>query len=196
MRILFRALGGLAIVALAAVVWLLHTEIKSLKKVPEQKKLDVSSDVAVLSMKLKKYGTLDKVVKHECDFAQRQNKRNIEFFQEDVEHLKKLDTLMKDVIFRYKTLTRAMTYEWGAVKEQLVLMQDENVTKPSWLQTKENREQLEQNINRINELLNEQQSIALMWDNIKTERKKQIEFCEKLEAETLKNKDYSPYGDK
>ena len=94
------------------------------------------------------------------------------------------------MIFRHKDLTRTMTYEWGAVKEQLVLMLDGNVNEPDMQCLVENHEKLLRIIRRIDELTAEQQSVLLMWDNVKAEREKQLLKINDMEAILSKNHDF------
>lgn len=152
-------------------------------------------NVVRLEKKLKRHGQLDKLVKVECDFTRKMNKSNIAFYRDNVKHLEDLDLAFKRLIFRHKDLTRTMTYEWGAVKEQLVLMLDGNVNEPDMQCLVENHEKLLKIIRRIDELTAEQQSILLMWDNVKAEREKQLSEFSKMEAVLTKKYDFKPSGD-
>lgn len=152
-------------------------------------------NVARLEKKLKRHGQLDKLVKVECDFVRKLNKSNIAFYRDNVKHLEDLDLAFKRLIFRHKDLTRTMTYEWGAVKEQLVLMLDGNVNEPDMQCLVENYEKLLKIIRRIDELTAEQQSVLLMWDNVKAEREKQLSEFSKMEAVLTKKYNFKPSDD-
>ena len=147
-------------------------------------------NVVRLEKKLKRHGQLDNLVKVECDFTRKLNKSNIAFYRDNVKHLEDLDLAFKRLIFRHKDLTRTMTYEWGAVKEQLVLMLDGNVNEPDMQCLVENHEKLLRIIRRIDELTAEQQSVLLMWDNVKAEREKQLLKINDMEAILSKNHDF------
>jgi hypothetical protein len=85
-----------------------------------------------------------------------------------------------------------MTYEWGAVKEQLVLMLDGNINEPDMKCLVENHEKLLKIVRRIDELTAEQQSVLLMWDNVKAEREKQLSKLSESEAVLLKKYNFQP----
>lgn len=164
----------------------------------EENKNSRDENVVRLEKKLKRHGQLDKLVKVECDFTRKLNKSNIAFYRDNVKHLEDLDLAFKRLIFRHKDLTRTMTYEWGAVKEQLVLMSDGNINEPNMQCLIENHEKLLRIIRRIDELTAEQQSVLLMWDNVKAEREKQLLKINNMEAILSKNHDFqsSDYSDK
>ena len=143
-----------------------------------------------LEKKLKRHGQLDKLVKIECDFTRKMNKSNIAFYRDNIKHLEDLDLAFKRLIFRHKDLTRTMTYEWGAVKEQLVLMLDGNIKEPDMQCLIENHDKLLRIIRRIDELTAEQQSVLLMWDNVKAEREKQLSKINDMEAILSKKYDF------
>lgn len=167
------------------------------KQVKENKN-SRDENVVRLEKRLKRHGQLDKLVKIECDFTRKMNKSNIAFYRDNVKHLEDLDLAFKRLIFRHKDLTRTMTYEWGAVKEQLVLMSDRNVNEPDMQCLVENHEKLLRIIRRIDELTAEQQSVLLMWDNVKAEREKQLLKINDMEAILSKKHDFqsSDYSDK
>lgn len=152
-------------------------------------------NVVRLEKKLNRHGNLDKLVKVECDFTRKMNKSNIAFYRDNVKHLEDLDLAFKRLIFRHKDLTRTMTYEWGAVKEQLVLMSDGNINEPDMQCLIENHEKLLKIIRRIDELTAEQQSVLLMWDNVKSEREKQLSEFSKMEAVLTKKLDFQSSDD-
>ena len=159
------------------------------KQVKENKN-SRDENVVRIEKKLKRHGQLDKLVRAECDFTRKLNKSNIAFYRDNVKHLEDLDLAFKRLIFRHKDLTRTMTYEWGAVKEQLVLMLDGNVNEPDMQCLVENHEKLLRIIRRIDELTAEQQSVLLMWDNVKAEREKQLLKINDKEAILSKNHDF------
>ena len=147
-------------------------------------------NIVRLEKRLKRHGQLDKLVKTECDFTRKMNKSNIAFYRDNVKHLEDLDLAFKRLIFRHKDLTRTMTYEWGAVKEQLVLMLDGKVKEPDMQCLVENHDKLLRIIRRIDELTAEQQSVLLMWDNVKAEREKQLSKINDMEAILSKKYDF------
>lgn len=161
------------------------------------KKTENSQDenVVRLEKKLERHGCLDKLVKAECDFTRKLNKSNIAFYRDNIKHLEDLDLAFKRLIFRHKDLTRTMTYEWGAVKEQLVLMLDGNVNEPDMQCLIENQEKLLKIIRRIDELTTEQQSVLLMWDNVKAEREKQLSEFNRMESILTKKYDFQSSDD-
>ena len=161
----------------------------------EENKNSKDENVVRLEKKLKRHGNLDKLVKVECDFTRKLNKSNIAFYRDNVKHLEDLDLAFKRLIFRHKDLTRTMTYEWGAVKEQLVLMADGNINEPDMQCLVENHEKLLKIIRRIDELTAEQQSVLLMWDNVKAEREKQLSKFSEMEAVLKKKYDFKPSDD-
>jgi hypothetical protein len=164
-------------------------------KQAEENKNSKNEKVIRLEKKLKRHGQLDKLVKVECDFTRKMNKANIAFYRDNVKHLENLDLAFKRLIFRHKDLTRTMTYEWGAVKEQLVLMLDGNINEPDMKCLVENHEKLLKIIRRIDELTAEQQSILLMWDNVKAEREKQLSKFNDMEAVLSKKYDFKSSDD-
>ena len=86
-----------------------------------------------------------------------------------------------------------MTYEWGAVKEQLVLMLDGKVKEPDMQCLIENHDKLLRVIRRIDELTAEQQSVLLMWDNVKAEREKQLSKINDMEVILSKKYDFQSF---
>lgn len=178
-----RLLGiGVVSFSLAGVIYC----VVCLQKIKDGASLHRDRDTVVLEKKLDRHGNLDRIVKREAEFARKLNKSNIAFYRDNIEHLQKLDNDFKRLIFRHRNLVRCMTYEWGAVKEQLVLMMDGNVNKPDMQTLFKNREKLQTIISRIDELTNEQQSILLMWENVKAEREKQMSRFDEIEADLLK----------
>ena len=145
--------------------------------------------VANLEKKLNRHGNLDKLVRCECDFVRKMSKSNIAFYKDNVKHLNDLDLAFKRLIFRHKDLTRTMTYEWGAVKEQLVLMLDGKAKQPDVQCLVENHDNLLKIIRRIDELTLEQQSVLLMWENVKTVREKQLSVLNDIEEVWIKKRD-------
>lgn len=159
----------------------------------EENKNSRDENVVRLEKKLKRHGQLDKLVKVECDFTRKLNKSNIAFYRDNVKHLENLDLAFKRLIFRHKDLTRTMTYEWGAVKEQLVLMLDGKVKEPDMQCLIENHDKLLRVIRRIDELTAEQQSVLLMWDNVKAEREKQLSKINDMEVILSKKYDFQSF---
>lgn len=195
MRVLLRTVFVFLVSCLSIV---LYHFLSGKSEQVEKNKNSRDENVVRLEKKLNRHGNLDKLVKVECDFTRKMNKSNIAFYRDNVKHLEDLDLAFKRLIFRHKDLTRTMTYGWGAVKEQLVLMSDGNINEPDMQCLVENHEKLLKIIRRIDELTAEQQSVLLMWDNVKSEREKQLSEFSKMEAVLIKKLDFqsSDDGDK
>lgn len=161
----------------------------------KSRQVEADGNVERLKERLGRHGNLDKLVKRECDFTRKINKSNIAFYRDNVKHLNDLDLAFKRLIFRHKDLTRTMTYEWGAVKEQLVLMLDGKAKQPDVQCLIENHEKLLRIIRRINELTAEQQSVLLMWENVKATREKQLCVFNEMEADFVKKHDFKQQDD-
>lgn len=156
----------------------------------KSRQVEADGKVERLEERLGRHGNLDKLVKLECDFTRKESKSNIAFFRDNVKHLNDLDLAFKRLIFRHKDLMRTMTYEWGAVKEQLVLMLDGKAKQPDVQCLVENHEKLLRIIRRIDELTAEQQSVLLMWENVKATREKQLSVLNVMEADFIKKHDF------
>jgi hypothetical protein len=129
--------------------------------------------VSYYEAKLKRHGQLDKLTMAECRFVKNQKQSNVSFFKNDLAHLRDLDDKLKKLIFRHKELERTMTYEWAAVREQTMLLEQANLTEEEHFTALEICEQLSKCITKICELTDEQQSILLYWENVKNERMEQ-----------------------
>lgn len=192
MRVLLRTVCVFLISCLSIV---LYHFLSGKNKQVEEGKGSRDENVVRLEKKLNRHGNLDKLVKIECDFTRKLNKSNIAFCRDNVKHLEDLDLAFKRLIFRHKDLTRTMTYGWGAVREQLVLMQDGNINEPDMQCLVENHEKLLKIIRRIDELTAEQQSVLLMWDNVKAAREKQLFIFSEMEAVLTKKLDFQSSND-
>jgi hypothetical protein len=189
MRAFLRTVRAFLISCLVVILY--HLLSHKVERIEENKN-SKDTNVIKLEKRLKRHGNLDKLVKLECDFTRKLNKSNIAFYRDNVKHLENLDLAFKRLIFRHKDLTRTMTYEWGAVKEQLVLMLDGNINEPDMKCLVENHEKLLKIVRRIDELTAEQQSVLLMWDNVKAEREKQLSKLSESEAVLLKKYNFQP----
>lgn len=192
MRVLLRTVFVFLVSCLSIV---LYHFLSGKSEQVEENENSPDRNIVRLEKKLSRHGNLDKLVKIECDFTRKINKSNIAFYRDNVKHLEDLDLAFKRLIFRHKDLTRTMTYEWGAVKEQLVLMLDGNINEPDMQCLVENHEKLLKIIRRIDELTAEQQSVLLMWDNVKSEREKQLSEFQKMEAVLTKKYNFQSSDD-
>ena len=68
-----------------------------------------------------------------------------------------------------------MTYEWAAVREQTMLLEQADLKDEEQFVVFEICEQLSKCITNICELMDKQQSVLLYWENVKNERIKQKE---------------------
>jgi len=116
----------------------------------------------------------------------KQNLHVISFFKNNLNHLRDLDSKFKKLIFRHKELEKTMTYEWAAVREQTMLLEQADLGKEEQFVVLEVCEQLSKCIAEIYELMDKQQSILLYWENVKNERMKQKEkLLKKLDNTTV-----------
>lgn len=129
--------------------------------------------VSYYETKLKRHGQLDRLAMADCQFVKNQRQSNVSFFKKDLAHLRDLDDKLKKLIFRHKELEKTMTYEWAAVREQTMLLEQANLTEEEHFTALEICEQLSKCITKICELTDEQQSILLYWENVKNERMEQ-----------------------
>ena len=96
--------------------------------------------------------------------------------------MEKVADRLRDVIFRKKNICQQLTREYGLVKEQLLLMQDGNLTQPEYITAKENAEKLSQVIESLSKLTEQEQEqdAFLMWENIKHLRGEQLRITDKI----------------
>lgn len=125
--------------------------------------------------KLSRHGQLDRLTDAECRFVKNQKQSNSSFFKNDIAHLRDLDSKFKKLIFRHKELEKTMTYEWAAVREQTMLLEQADLKDEEQFVVFEICEQLSKCITNICELMDKQQSVLLYWENVKNERIKQKE---------------------
>lgn len=134
-------------------------------------------DIEIVNYKkrLNRHGQLDRLVKADCLFVKKQKQSNVSFFKNNLAHLRDLDDKFRKLIFRHKELEKTMTYEWAAVREQGMLLEQADLKEDDQFTVLETCEQLSKCVTRICELVDEQQSILLYWENVKNERIKQKE---------------------
>lgn len=132
-------------------------------------------EILSLNAKLKRHGQLNNLTDAECRFVKKQKQSNISFFKNNLDHLRDLDSKFKKLIFRHKELEKTMTYEWAAVREQTMLLEQADFKKEEQFVVFEICEQLSKCVAEICELMDKQQSILLYWENVKNERIKQRE---------------------
>lgn len=125
--------------------------------------------------KLARHGQLNRLTDAECRFVKKQKQSNVSFFKNNLDHLRDLDSKFKKLIFRHKELEKTMTYEWAAVREQTILLEQADLGKEEQFVMFEICEQLSKCITNICELMDKQQSVLLYWENVKNERMKQRE---------------------
>lgn len=130
-------------------------------------------EISSLNAKLKRHGQLNNLTDAECRFVKKQKQSNISFFKNNLDHLRDLDSKFKKLIFRHKELEKTMTYEWAAVREQTILLEQADLGKEEQFVVFEVCEQLSKCITEICELMDKQQSVLLYWENVKNERMKQ-----------------------
>lgn len=132
--------------------------------------------------KLARHGQLNRLTDAECRFVKKQKQSNVSFFKNNIDHLRDLDSKFKKLIFRHKELEKTMTYEWAAVREQTILLEQADLGKEEQFVVFEICEQLSKCITDICELMDKQQSVLLYWENVKNERTKQKkELLKKLD---------------
>jgi len=146
----------------------------------------MDTELVKCKTKLARHGQLDRLTDAECLFVKRQKQSNISFFKNNLNHLRDLDSKFKKLIFRHKELEKTMTYEWAAVREQTMLLEQADLGKEEQFVVLEVCEQLSKCIAEIYELMDKQQSILLYWENVKNERMKQKEkLLKKLDNTTV-----------
>jgi hypothetical protein len=132
-------------------------------------------EISNLNAKLNRHGQLNNLTDAECRFVKKQKQSNISFFKNNLDHLRDLDSKFKKLIFRHKELEKTMTYEWAAVREQTMLLEQADLEKEEQFVVFEICEQLSKCVTEICELMDKQQSVLLYWENVKNERIKQRE---------------------
>jgi hypothetical protein len=135
----------------------------------------MDTELVKCKTKLARHGQLDRLTDAECRFVKKQKQSNSSFFQNDIVHLRDLDSKFKKLIFRHKELEKTMTYEWAAVREQTMLLEQASLNNEEQFVVFEICEQLSKCITDICELMDKQQSVLLYWENVKNERIKQKE---------------------
>lgn len=145
-----------------------------------------NAEISNLKAKLNRHGQLNRLTDAECRFVKSQKQSNISFFKNNLDHLRDLDSKFKKLIFRHKELEKTMTYEWAAVREQTMLLEQADLGKEEQFVVFEICEQLSKCIAEICELMDKQQSVLLYWENVKNERMKQKEkLLKKLDNITV-----------
>ena len=132
-------------------------------------------EISNLNAKLNRHGQLNRLTDAECLFVKRQKQSNISFFKNNLNHLRDLDSKFKKLIFRHKELEKTMTYEWAAVREQTILLEQADLKNEEQFVVFEICEQLSKCITDICDLMDKQQSVLLYWENVKNELIKQKE---------------------
>ncbi len=84
------------------------------------------------------------------------------------------------MIYRKQSISKSLTLEYGLVKEQLMLMQDGNLTDPEYITAKENYEKLLQIVEQLSKITKQGQDALLMWQNIKHLRNEQLRITDKI----------------
>lgn len=154
----------------------------------------MDTELVKCKTKLARHGQLDRLTDAECLFVKKQKQSNSSFFQNDIIHLRDLDSKFKKLIFRHKELEKTMTYEWAAVREQTMLLEQADLKDEEQFVVFEICEQLSKCITDICELMDKQQSVLLYWENVKNERIKQKEeILKKLKNITVVD-NYVPDG--
>jgi hypothetical protein len=137
---------------------------------------------------LKRHGNIDRLVNAEYVFLEKQKQKNSDFFKDNIKHLENIADRLRDVIVREKDICKSLTYEYGFVKEQLLLMQDASTTPVAYMMAKENYEKLLCVINKITKITEQEQEALLMWQNIKHLREEQLKFSNNVLMQYAKNK--------
>lgn len=146
----------------------------------------INTELVKCKTKLARHGQLNRLTNAECRFVKKQKQSNVSFFKNNLDHLRDLDSKFKKLIFRHKELEKTMTYEWAAVREQTMLLEQADLGKEEQFVVFEICEQLSKCITDICELMDKQQSVLLYWENVKNERIKQREkLFEKLNNITV-----------
>lgn len=161
---------------------------------------ECSKEVEQLKKALKRHGNLDSLVLTEYDFTKAQKKRNLDFFQNNIKHLNAVADKLRAVIYRNKNICEQLTREYGLVKEQLLLMQDKNLTEPEFITVKENSKKLSNVIELLSKIEDQEQDALLMVQNVKQVRCEQLRILlsieERLLDAQLEEQPKGPFGDK
>lgn len=135
----------------------------------------INTELVKCKTKLARHGQLNRLTDAECRFVKKQKQSNVSFFKNNLNHLRDLDSKFKKLIFRHKELEKTMTYEWAAVREQTILLEQADLKNEEQFVVFEICEQLSKCITDICDLMDKQQSVLLYWENVKNERIKQKE---------------------
>ena len=148
--------------------------VKRIKLADKSDPQENSDKTEALQKKLKRHGNLDRLVHQDYLFVKAQKKNNSAFFQDNVKHLEAVNDRLRDIIFRKKNICQSLTQEYALVKEQLMLMQYDNVTQPDYELARENCENLSLVLQKLSKVTEQEQDALLMLENIKCIRSEQL----------------------